>query len=208
MAMFVSVENGFRKTIYTLPCVWLCMENLVKRKIISVDRKINPSNPENDFRSYFTFKAFPEFLSSTWSDSPSASALPYTPTRGRQSSTPHAGTGSRFAHTPMSSAAVFPSTPVGFIPFLFISHSTSPPPTSSSACTQSTKAKPTLMSVKPISPPISPIRRSHAAGETLLPNPPSTIPDPYPFKPIALFFSSLTQPHLQDHAVEIVPHHH
>ena len=31
---------------------------------------------------------------------------------------------------------------------------------------------------KPISPPTSPIHRSHVAGETLLSNPPSTIPDP------------------------------
>ena len=126
-AAFVSAENGFRKTIYTLPYVWVRMENLVKWKIISVDRKINPSDRENDFRSYFTFKAFLEFLSSIWSDSPSASTPPHTPTRGRQSSTPHAGTSPRSTHTPTSSAAVFPSAPVGFLPFLLFSHSTSHP---------------------------------------------------------------------------------
>ena len=38
---FVSTENGFGKTIYAMPCVCLHMENLVKRKIISVDKQIN-----------------------------------------------------------------------------------------------------------------------------------------------------------------------
>ena len=103
------------------------MKNLVKQKIISIDRKINPSDPENDFWSYFTFKAFLKFLSSTQSDSPSASAPPNTPMRGRQSSTPHADADPRSIHTPMSSAAVFPSTSVGFLHFLLFSHSTSPP---------------------------------------------------------------------------------
>ena len=78
----------------------------------------------------------------------------------------------------MSSAAIFPSAPVGFLPFLLFSHSTSLPPTSSFACTWSTKAKLSLTLAKPISPPTSPIYRSHAADETLLSNSPSTIPDP------------------------------
>ena len=87
-------------------------------------------------------------------------------------------------------------------------HSTSPPPTLSSACTRSTKEKLSLTLTKPISPPTSPIRHSHVASETFLSNPPSTIPDPHPFKPISLFFSSLTQPHLWDHVIEIAPQHH
>ena len=37
---------------------------------------------------------------------------------------------------------------------------------------------PPLMQAKPISPPTSLIRHSHVAGETLLSNPPFTIPDP------------------------------
>ena len=41
---FVSAENGFEKTIYTLPCVWLCMENLVKLKTISLTVKFGPHN--------------------------------------------------------------------------------------------------------------------------------------------------------------------
>ena len=44
-AAFVLAENGFGKTIYTLPCVWLHMENMVKRKIISVDCKIPTPHP-------------------------------------------------------------------------------------------------------------------------------------------------------------------
>ena len=62
------------------------------------------------------------------------------------------------------------------------------------------QGKPTVTPAKPISPPTSPIHRSRATSKTLLSNLPSTIPDPHPFKPISLFFSSLTQPHLQDHA--------
>ena len=57
-------------------------------------------------------------------------------------------------------------------------HSTSPPSTLSSRCTQSTKAKLSLTLVKPISLPTSPIRHSHVASEKLLSNPPSTIPNP------------------------------
>ena len=96
---------------------------------------------------------------------------------------------------------------MGFLSFLLFSYSTSPPPILSSACTRSTKAKPTLMLAKPISSPTSPIYQSYAADETLLSNPASTIPDPYPFKPISLFFSSLTQPHLWDHTIKITPQH-
>ena len=44
-AAFVSAENGFEKTIYTLPCVWLRMKNMVKQKIISVDCKIHSCDP-------------------------------------------------------------------------------------------------------------------------------------------------------------------
>nr|POE66381.1 hypothetical protein CFP56_15102 [Quercus suber] len=57
-------------------------------------------------------------------------------------------------------------------------HSTSPPPTLRSACTQSNKEKFFLTPTKPISLPTSLIHYSHVAGETLLSNPPSTIPDP------------------------------
>ena len=106
------------------------------------------------------------------------------PTRRRRFEVPH---------TPTSSAAI-------------PNHSTSPPSTLSSTCTRSTKAKLSLMPTKPISPSTSPIRHSHIASETLLSNPPSTIPNPHPFKPISLFFSSLTQPHLRDHAAEIIAH--
>ena len=89
-------------------------------------------------------------LHSTRSGLPSSSTPPHAPTRGRQSSTPHADAGLRSTHTSMSSTAVFPSAPVGFLPFLLFSHSTSPPPTLSSACTQSTKAKLSLTMAKPI----------------------------------------------------------
>ncbi|KAF3960782.1 hypothetical protein CMV_014526 [Castanea mollissima] len=58
-----------------------------------------------------------------------------------------------------------------------------------------------------ISPPTSPIRHSYVADETLLLNLLSTIPNPHPFKLISLFFSSLTQPHLRDHAAKIAPQH-
>ena len=121
------------------------------------------------------------------------SAPPHAPTRERCSSTPHADADSR---SPTLRRAVPP----------YLIHSTSPPPTLSSTCTRSTKAKLSLMPTKPISPSTSLIRHSHIASETLLSNPPSTIPNPHPFKPISLFFSSLTQPHLRDHAAEIIVH--
>ena len=38
--VFVLPEKHFRKSFYTLSCVWLRMENLVKWKIISVDCKV------------------------------------------------------------------------------------------------------------------------------------------------------------------------
>ena len=103
-------------------------------------------------------------------------APPHTPTRERRSSTQHTDAGSR---SPTLRQAV-PPYPI---------HSTSPPPTLSSVCTRSTKAKLFFMPAKPISPPTSLIRRSHVAGETLLLNPPSTIPDPHPSNPSP--FSSL-----------------
>ena len=139
---------------------------------------MNPSDPENNCRSYFTFKAFPEFFTP---HGPTRQALQLHPTHqqeGDKGSTPHINAGPRSTHTPMSSAAIFPSALVGFLPFLLFSHSTSLPPTSSFACTWSTKAKLSLTLAKPISPPTSPIYRSHAADETLLSNSPSTIPDP------------------------------
>ena len=122
------------------------------------------------------------------------SAPPHAPTRKRRNSTPHANASPR---SPTLRWAM-PSYPI---------HSTSPPPTLSFTCTRPTKAKLSLTSAKPISPPTSPICHSHVTSETLLSNPPSTIPDPHPFKPISLFFSSLTQPHLRHHAAEIAPQH-
>ena len=41
-AAFVSVVKEIKKTFYTLEGVWVRKENRVKRKIISVDRKICP----------------------------------------------------------------------------------------------------------------------------------------------------------------------
>ena len=38
--VFVSPEKHFRKSFYTLPCVWLHMKILVKQKIIFVDCKM------------------------------------------------------------------------------------------------------------------------------------------------------------------------
>ena len=87
-------------------------------------------------------------------------------------------------HTPTSSATIFPSTPVSFLPFLLLSHSTSPLPTLSSTCTQSIEPKLSLTPAKPYSPPTSPICHSNVAGEVVLSNPPSIIPDPHPLKPI------------------------
>ena len=180
------------------------MKNLVKQKIIYVDRKINPSDPENDFWSYFTFKAFLKFLSSTQSDSPSASAPPNTPTRGRQSSTPHADADPRSIHTPMSSAAVFPSASVGFLHFLLVSHSTSPLPTSSSACTRSPRqthrntSKAHLTSN--ISDPLLPRHQQNTSLKPTLYNTWSTSLQTYlPF----LLFSHLTSPprSRQDHGL-------
>ena len=75
------VENGFGKTIYTLSCVWLCMENFFKWKIISFDCKMNPLDPENNCRSYFTFKAFPEFFTP---HGPTRQALQLHPTHQQE----------------------------------------------------------------------------------------------------------------------------
>ena len=191
---FVSPEKHFKKSFYTLPCVWLHMKNLVKRKIIFVDCKITRFShkinytlilPSNDFQDLQTEREREregERRKSTGVRNPSP-----------LSSTPHADADSR---SPTLRRAVPP----------YLIHSTSPPPTLSSTCTRSTKAKLSLMPTKPISPSTSLIRHSHIASETLLSNPPSTIPNPHPFKPISLFFSSLTQPHLRDHAAEIIAH--
>ena len=60
---FVSPEKHFKKSFYTLPCVWLRMKNLVKRKIIFVDCKITHFShkinytlilPSNDFQDLQT----------------------------------------------------------------------------------------------------------------------------------------------------------
>ena len=203
---FVSPEKHFKKSFYTLPCVWLRMKNLVKRKIIFVDCKITHFShkinytlilPSNDFQDLQTEREREREREreerAQGFETHLPSAPPHTPTRERCSSTPHADADSR---SPTLRRAVPP----------YLIHSTSPPPTLSSTCTRSTKAKLSLMPTKPISPSTSLIRHSHIASETLLSNPPSTIPNPHPFKPISLFFSSLTQPHLRDHAAEIIAH--
>ena len=48
-------------------------------------------------------------------------------------------------HISSRSAVVFPSASVSFLPFLLLSHSTSPPPTSSFACTRSIEPELSLM---------------------------------------------------------------
>ena len=50
-------------------------------KNICVDRKINPSDSENNCRSYFTFKAFPEFFTP---HNPTCQALQLHPTHQRE----------------------------------------------------------------------------------------------------------------------------
>ena len=109
---FVSPEKHFKKSFYTLPCVWLRMKNLVKRKIIFVDCKITHFShkinytlilPSNDFQDLQTER---ERRKSTGVRNPSPlSSTPRTneremqlhPTRRRRFEVPH---------TPTSSAAI------------------------------------------------------------------------------------------------------
>ena len=137
---------------------------------------MNPLDPENNCRSYFTFKAFLEFFTP---HGPTRQALQLHPTHQREGdrAPPHTLTSIRGPPILRRAMPPFSPTHQWVFSLFFSSHSTSPPPTSSSACTRSTKAKPPLTPAKPISPPTSPIHCSHAAGKTLLSNPPSTIRD-------------------------------
>ena len=97
---------------------------------------------------HFTFNAFLDFVRThTLLHTPhivqNPSHLNFTPRTNEREMPlhPHADANSTSTHTLTSSTAVFPFVLMSFLPFLLFSHSTSPPPTSSSKCTRSTRAR-------------------------------------------------------------------
>ena len=176
-------SNHFRKSFYTLPCVWLRMENRIFRKSISFDRKIKALTRKLFYVSIFTSNHLRtqtrKVRKRRESRGPSTSR---NQTRWRD----HWYSPSSL--TPSATLSLTPNT-ADPLPHASPSSTHSPtstkdPPTVSFLFQLSSFLSPTT------SPPIHPLFESddltspHLTSDPYTSNPPFTKADPHPLKPI------------------------